>query len=576
MLQKSINNTDSPWLAQFERKFVTKNLVVKNFDDIKSYFVELENRKIHSEEDLIKFLHDYSEVLAISLETRTAAYIDMTRFVNDNNKKEAYIRIVKDLEPNLAKWENILNKKYINSEFRISLKSRPEYQRLDKIFETSLQLFNKKNIDINVRLKELAQQYEMIFGSMTINFDNSEKTIRELALYLKNNDQKVRKSAYLAIFERRISEKDKLEDIFDEMVQLRNQLADNLSLDNFVDYSFQSKLRDYSYQDCLNFHNSIEKKVLPIAKNIFAKRKKLMNLDRIAIWDIDNDPRGGEPLKPFNTADELFNAALNIFGKVDSELMAKFRSLESFLDLESRKGKAQGGYQATYDEMRVPFIFTNAIGLQDDLNTLLHEAGHAFHTLECRDNPLIWYRHSSIEFAEVASMSMELIGYQFLDSVYSDSRSVKRILQEKFESIVTLLLWIARVDAFQCWLYTNKNHNRETRYQYWVELANRFNPGIDYSLAPEDALGYAWHGQLHIFTVPLYYIEYAIAMLGALQLFNNYLVDPNLAIKSYKNSLKLGGQEFNRKLFESASIKFDFSEQLLGDLLEKSAKELYY
>jgi oligoendopeptidase F len=282
---------------------------------------------------------------------------------------------------------------------------------------------------------------------------------------------------------------------------------------------------------------------------------------------------GGRPAGPADV-ERLAAGSETIFHEVDPELGAQFAFLRArnLLDLANRKGKAPGGYQTTLEDLRLPFIFMNAVGLDSDVRTLLHEGGHAFHTLAARGEPLSAYRESPLEFCEVASMSMELLGARRLGPFYNDAdadRSARKLL----EGIVLILPWIATVDAFQHWIYTHPGHTRDERRAAWRSLLDRFGGAVDWS-GYEEARDHSWHRQLHIFLYPFYYIEYGIAQLGALQIWQHSLTDRAGAVAAYKNALALGGSRPLPELFAAAGTKFDFGDELIASLMRTVRTEL--
>ncbi|VAX21443.1 Oligoendopeptidase F [hydrothermal vent metagenome] len=561
------------WLAPFDRSFVEKDQKITNWDDLAPYFEKLEKTSLESEADLKAWLLNWSEVLSAAHEYVSQRYIEMTCHTDDKKKKEAYLVCVRELEPKLSEFDDRLNRKYYDSKLRDGL-DKSEYGQLNRMIATSIELFDEKNIPIQVKLQELSQKYQELMGAMTVMFDGEEKTMPQMSNYLREPDRDLRQRAFTTTAERRLKEKDKLDELFDAMLKQRSDFAENLGLENYRDYCFKSKLRDYTADDCFKFHEAIEKTAVPLARKISSQRLAKMGVDKLCPWDTECDEEGRPPLKPFDKVEELAKGVTDIFMSVDERLGERFDSIRFSMDLQSRKGKAPGGYQATLEEARIPFIFTNAVGSHSDVNTLLHEGGHAFHTLQSRGLPLIWYRHSAMEFAEVASMTQELIGGDQLEPFYSDPEDRLRARREHLKGVVGLFGWVARVDAFQHWIYTNPGHHKDSRNKEWLKLAKRFSVGVDWSGAPAGALDYLWHRQLHIFELPFYYVEYAIAQLGALQIYREYRRDANKAIDNYLNALSLGGSFPAPQLFETAGIKFDFSANLLGELMEMVEQEL--
>lgn len=568
-----MSDSSAPWLAPFERRYVEKSLEIKGWDDLAPYYERLSEKPLETPEALKEWLSDWSELSGVADEFVTRRYIEMTCHTDDEEKKQAYLYCVREVEPKLSEWSDRLNRKFLASPVRDSL-DRDEYGRLERIISTSVELFDEKNIPLQIKLQELSQSYQALIGGMTVEFEGRERTLPEMAKYLHGQDRPKREKAFRLTAERRLKDKDRLEEILDEMLVHRAEWAENLKLADYREYCFKSKLRDYTPEDCHTFHDAIEKTAVPLARKITLRRREEMGLPAICPWDTACDPLGRPPLKPFEEAGELFEGVGKVFTSVDGRLGEMFESIGFSMDLESRKGKAPGGYQATLSEARVPFIFTNAVGVQGDVNTLLHEGGHAFHTLQSRSQPLIWYRHAAMEFSEVASMTMELVGGDRLEPFYEDEERRARAKRERLESIVSLFPWVAQVDAFQHWIYTNPGHGREERAGAWLDLSRRFSTGVDWSQAPEGALENLWHRQLHIFELPFYYIEYAIAQLGALQIYRRYREDADSAVDGYLRALSLGGSRTPAELFEAAGARLDFSENLLGELMDFIEREL--
>lgn len=564
---------NKPWLSSFPRRFVAPGLSVEKWEDIAPYYDKLDSRPIDTKNELEGWLIDLSELKAVADEFVTRRYIAMTCQTDDPARKDAYLYCVREVEPKMTEWDDRLLQKYLASPGRDKL-DMGYFARMDRMFRVAVELFDERNIPVQIRLAELSHTYQEIMGAMTVVFDGKEMTLQQAAAFLREPDRDLRKRAFLSTVERRMRDREKLDAVFDEMLGLRAKYAENLKLPTYMEYSFKSKLRDYTPDDCLAFHDAIEKTAVPLAMEINRRRAEEMGLDAVKPWDTACDPKGRPPLKPFAKAEELFNGVTSVFNGVDSRLGEMFGSIGFSMDLDSRKGKAPGGYQATLEEARVPFIFTNAVGLQDDVNTLLHEGGHAFHTLQSRTDPHVWHRHAPMEFSEVASMSMELAGGDFLSPFYKTAEEKERAKRERLESIVSLFPWVAQVDAFQRWIYTHPGHTPKDRDRAWLELSDRFSTGVDWTGTPEGARESSWHRQLHIFEVPFYYIEYAIAQMGALQVYRRFKADPAIAVEGYLSALTLGGRKPVDELFSSAGIKFDFSGGLLGELMDFTKKEI--
>jgi oligoendopeptidase F len=422
---------------------------------------------------------------------------------------------------------------------------------------------------------KLSQQYQKLSGALTVDFRGEEKTLVQMGRYMEEPDRALRQEAWELVAQRRLQEADQFDGILDAMLKLRSRIAGNSGFDNYRDYAFRRLGRfDYTPADCEKFHDAVERHIMPVMRELQVERRAQLKLQKLRPWDLAVDPLNRPPLKPFVRVDEMVSRTQKIFDRLDSELAGGFRQMQELqlLDLDNRKGKAPGGYQDTLNEARLPFIFMNAVGLQRDVETILHEAGHAFHALATRDEDLRAYRHAPIEFCEVASMSMELLGNRFIEEFYSEG-DAKRARRVHLEGIVGVFPWIATVDAFQHWIYTHPKHTRDERRQAWLNLMGRFGGDVDWS-GYEAARANLWHRQLHIFLHPFYYIEYGIAQLGALQVWANSNRDQKKALNDYKKSLALGGSRPLPELFQAAGCQFEFSEKTLQPLAKTLRKEL--
>ncbi|MGH7940101.1 MAG: M3 family oligoendopeptidase, partial [Limisphaerales bacterium] len=445
----------------------------------------------------------------------------------------------------------------------------------DRDVRNHVELFRPENVSLETEDARLSQQYQKLSGSLTVNFRGEEKTLVQMGRYLEETDRALRQEAWEMVARRRLQEADNFDGLFDKQLALRGQIARNASYANYRDYAFRRLGRfDYTPEDCARFHDAVEKEIVPIARQLQAQRRRQLRVNSLRPWDLAVDPLSRPPLKPFAQTQEMISRTQRIFNRMDKELGEGFQKMQDLklLDLDNRKGKAPGGYQSTLSESRLPFIFMNAIGLQRDVETILHEAGHAFHALATRDEDLYAYRGAPIEFCEVASMSMELLGNEFIGEFYSNDDAV-RARRVHLEGVVGVFPWIATVDAFQHWIYTHPNHSREERRKAWLGLMDRFGGDVDWS-GFENARANLWHRQLHIFLHPFYYIEYGIAQIGALQVWANSKRDKARALNDYKKSLALGGSRPLPELFSAAGCQFEFSARAIQPLAAVLKEEL--
>ena len=524
--------------------------------------------------DLESWLVDWSELSASLDEESATRYIAMTCHTDDAEAEKAYLQFVEQIEPQAKPRQFKLAQLYFGHPLRPQL-SKDRYQVFDRDTQVQVELFRPENVPLETEETKLAQQYQKLSGSLTVQFRGEEKTLVQMGRYLEEPDRPLRQEAWESVANRRLQEVDKFEEIFDGLVRLRQQIAHNAGFGNYRDYAFRKLGRfDYSPADCVRFHEAVETEIMPMVRELHAERRRNLRLPTLRPWDLAVDPLNRPPLRPFEHVEQMVSGTQRIFDRLDGDLADGFQRMQQLrlLDLANRKGKAPGGYQSTLAEARLPFIFMNAVGLQRDVETILHEAGHAFHALATRDEDLYAYRSAPIEFCEVASMSMELLGNEFLQEFYSPP-GANRARRMHLVSIVNVFPWIATVDAFQHWVYTHPGHSRAERTAAWVALVQRFGGDVDWS-AHEEARANLWHRQLHIFIHAFYYIEYGIAQLGALQVWANSKANKAGSLHSYKSALGLGGSRPLPDLFAAAGCKFDFSPGTMAPLVNLVRGEL--
>ena len=558
-----------------KRRFLPEDARLTRAETVRFFFEKLMERAIHSCEELEQWLLDRSELEAALNQEGTILYIRMTCQTDDQALAKAYADFVENVMPVAKAFENDLNKKCVNVVERFALDPK-RYAVYIKGIQTDVELFAQENISLEIQGELLAQEYQTVCGAMTVDFGGKECTLPQMSKFLLEPDRNLREGAWRASARRRLQDKGRLESLFDRMTALRNQMAHHAGYDGFCKYKFRALHRfDYTPEDCKKYHEAVEEGVVPLWEKILERRRRRMRLEKLRPWDMAVDPWGRPALKPFQEAAGLIQGCGKIFQQLDPEFGKQFSQIarRGLLDLESHKGKAPGGYQSTLYEARQPFIFMNAVGLDSDVYTLLHEAGHAFHVMACADDPIFPYRHGPMEFNEVASMGMELLAGPYL-SVFYNTQEQERSRWEHLEDVVFTLVWVAAIDAFQHWIYEHPGHTCEERQAAWVKTYRRFGGElIDWS-GLEEEMGFLWHRQLHIFEAPFYYIEYGIAQLGALQLWFNARQDLRTTLVCYKKALSLGGSRPLLELYETAGIRFDFSRETMGPLMQTVKKEL--
>jgi oligoendopeptidase F len=560
---------------KISRNFLPENLVINSWSAVEPFFIDLKNRTINSFDEYKKWWLDRSELESALSEDFAWRYIKMTCDTANKELLDSYQFFVTEIDPHVAPFANELNKKAVESQFLNQLPD--EYKISVRAIKKALEIYRDENIPLLTQIATESQKYGAITGAMTIEWEGKEITLQKAASLLKNTDRKIREDIYFKIQERRAKEKDVLNDLFSELIKLRNQVALNAGFKNYRDYKFQELGRfDYTVDDCYKFHESIAKEILPVVETGDRERKTALKLDVLKPWDTDVDVEGKAPLKPFETGEELINKSIECFYKVRQSYGEYLEIMKEMghLDLESRKGKAPGGYNYPLYETGVPFIFMNAVGSHRDVVTMVHEGGHAIHSFVTREMDVVDFKSAPSEVAELASMSMELISMEHWDVFFADKDELKRAKKEQLEKTLKTLLWIAAVDKFQHWVYENPSHTEIERMTEWEKIISQYTSKvIDYS-GLDEVKARGWQSQLHIFEVPFYYIEYGMAQLGAIAVWRNYKLNPEKALDAYEEALKLGYTKSIPEIYKTAGIEFNFSPAYVNELSEFVKSEL--
>ena len=554
-------------------KFVSEDFDASAWENIQPYVNDLLERKLTCSKCIETLISDSSNLAEHISETGALLYIGMTCDTENSEKKDEFLNFVENVRPKLSEFSDKLNRRIIDHS---SLEDLPErYNLMIRGIESDIEIFRVENIPLGVEQTKLVTKAQGITGAMTVEFEGKERTFPEMRGFLESNDRTQRKEAWKSMVNRWMENSEELSEIFDKLIKIRHQIALNAGFKSYTDYMFRAMHRfDYSVEDCLIFHKSIEEICMPIVKKINSERKSSFGLNKLSPWDVNEksgsgpDIAGKPPLRPFETVDEMVTKLSQLFHNMSNDLGVKFDKLVEMdtLDLETRKGKAPGGYQYYLEKSRIPFIFMNAAGLQGDLETMIHESGHAFHSLYCGHLELIDERDYPIEFAEVASMSMELLTQPGWSIFYDEQEDADRAKISHLEGVIFLLPWIATIDAFQHWIYANPEHTREERKLQWISLRERFGSVMDWD-GNEDFRELSWQQQGHLFGVPFYYVEYGIAQLGALQLWQTHRKNPKKALKDYSNAMELGNTKTLPDLFAAAELELGFDAEHLNSLI---------
>ncbi len=563
-------------IKKLPRHYLPADLIITGWPDLEPFFKELYERELSSVADLEKWLEDSSELEAAISEDACWRQIRVTCDTENKKLEEAFNYFMLEIQPHIQPWSDKLNRKLLDSPLSKQLNT-DKYFTFLRTIRKNVELFREANIPLQADMNVLQQQFGAIAGRMTVTIRGNEYTLQQAVKFLEDPDRSLREETYRKINERRLQDKEALGTLYSSLVDKRNQIALNAGFKSYTDYRFMELGRfDYTKEDCFHFHEAVQQHVIPLVSFIYENKRKKLGLENLRPWDVEAEPLGIKPLHPFSTGDELTKKTIDCFHQLRpffSDCIQEMQSLHH-LDLESRKGKAPGGYNMPLAESGAPFIFMNAAGTMDDVTTMVHEGGHAVHSFLTHGLKLNGFKDCPTEMAEVASMGMELMSMDKWEVFFPGKDELKRAKEQQLERVITLFPWIAAIDKFQHWVYQNPAHTPEERNASWSSIISEFtSPGIDYS-GLEHFLAYSWQRQLHLFEVPFYYIEYGIAQLGAIGLWQHYKNDPEKAMDQYIGALSLGGTRTLPELFKSAGLKFDFSPQTIIYLITFVRTEL--
>ncbi len=551
-----------------QRRFLPDKLKVTGWEVLEPYFNQLLQRNIESKADLENWLKDRSELEAFISEDLAWRYVRMTCDTNNKELEQAYVFFVTEMEPKISPLNDLLNKKLVQSPFLDALDHDKYFIYLRGI-KKEIEIFREANVPLMAEIATESQKYGSIMGSLTVNIDGKELTLQQASNYLKSTDRSKREEAFIKINDKRLQHADELDGLFNRLLKLRHQVAVNAGFNNYRDYMFAALGRfDYTPADCFAFHDAIKTEVVPLVKAFNEKRKAELGHE-LRPWDLEVDTQNRPALEPFTSGADLLDKTIGCFKKVDEYFAWCIETMDNMerLDLESRIGKAPGGYNYPMAETNVPFIFMNAASSTRDVETMLHEGGHAVHSFLSKDLELAAFKNCPSEVAELASMSMELLSYEGQDVFYKEASDLKRAKEEHLEGIIKILPWIATIDKFQHWIYTNPQHTTAERRKYWMELSKEFGTGMVNWIGLEHIQACTWQKQLHLFEVPFYYIEYGMAQLGALAVWRNAQRNKAQAIDQYKNALSLGYTKPIGEIYQTAGIEFNFSAVYIKELM---------
>ena len=546
-----------------------------SWEDVLPYYEALASRPLNAG-NVEDWLADWSRFESLLSEAAALANFAYSCDTADTDREAAQLRFGTQISPRAHEQRVRLQARLVELGY-----VRPGLETMIQRFRNQMDIFDEANVPLFAQISELGTQWAKINGAMTVQWDGEEKTPAQLLPFLLSTDRTVRERAFRLRAQPYIEQRDVLAGIFDRMYDLRQKVARNAGFANYRDFAHREKNRfDYTPEDCLRFHVSVEEAVLPAVERITEKRRRRMGLETLRPWDTSVDPSGRLPLEPFDDIRGLIDPAAPIFAHVDPDFGGYYQAMDDagLLDLDNRKGKAPGGYCMTLPFRKLPLIFMNAVGVDGDVRTLLHESGHAFHSVEASNLPLLFQRHMGSEMAEVASMSMELLASPFIakeNGGYYSAQDARRSRADLLEGIILFFPHCASVDAFQQWIYLDEaGHDADARDRKWLELRRRFEGAtVDWTGLDRERIA-RWYMQPHFFASPFYYIEYGIAQLGALQVWRNSLHNREDAVRKYREALALGATRPLPELFKAAGAKLVFDTEGMRELVNLVEEEL--
>jgi len=549
------------------RTYIPQDLEIK-WDNLQPILHELLSRSISDVFELEQWLKDKSELEAALEEDFAWRYIKMSCDTANEQLVQNFQYFATEIEPRISPIANQLNQKFNDSPFIDEL-DQEKYFVFIRAIRKAIEIYREENVELLTKLQVKQQKYQATTGAMTVMINDQEYTLEQAANFIKDTDRTVRQHAWETIQQRRLADKDELNLLFDDLIAMRHQVALNAGFENYRDYMFQALGRfDYTPQDCYHFHEAIEKQVVPILREQAEKRAEALDLEQLKPWDMEVSTSGKPALKPFKNGAELIDKSIDCFNAINPKLgqMLTIMKTNNLFDVESRKGKAPGGYNYPLAETGAPFIFMNSANSLRDLTTMVHEGGHAVHTFLTAGLELNDFKHCPSEVAELASMSMELISMDNWNIYFDNEEDLLRAKKEQLLDVLKTLPWVAVIDQFQHWIYTNPVHNSRDREEAFKQIYTRFGAGFANWDDLSSEFGNLWQKQLHLFEVPFYYIEYAIAQLGAIAIWKNYKENPEKALNQYLTALSLGYSKPINEIYQAAGIKFDFSLNYIEEL----------
>ncbi|MFC2175498.1 M3 family oligoendopeptidase [Bacteroidota bacterium] len=552
------------------RRFLPETFAVESWDSLEPFFDDLLNRKLDSVAALENWIKDLSELQAVLSEETAWRYIRMNIDTTNKEYAKAFNFMVTEIDPKASPFSDTFNKMLIQSVFCKELDEK-KYEVFLRNLEMQIKIYRKESIPTFTALQQLQQQYGVITGSMSIEHNGNKLTLQMAQNLLKETDRNLRKEIFDKINVVRISKSNELDQLFTELIKLRNKVAKQADYDNYRDYKLDALGRfDYTAEDCFDFHKAIATECVPLINKMNTKRKEKLGVKSLKLYDMQVDPEGRSGLTPFSDEKDLLTKSIECFKRIRPFYGECLETMQAMghVDLGSRLGKAPGGFNYPMMEIGVPFIFMNAVGSVRDLITMVHEGGHAIHSFLSKDLEITAFKSLPSEVAELASMSMELLSFDQWDIFFDNEEDLKRAKKEHLGKIISVLPWIATIDSFQHWLYQHPEHSVEERAENWLRISKQLGSSVIDWTEHEDVRKYQWQKQLHLFEVPFYYIEYGIAQLGAIAVWRNYRQNPEKSLDQYEAALKLGYTRPISEIYAAAGIEFNFSQDYVHELMQ--------
>ncbi len=477
-------------------------------------------------------------------------------------------RLKEEVEPVFSRENARVREKILNSEFRGALQEQlgAQYFRVLKLQQDA---FDPRNIQLETKLNKVLADYTKLTGGASFEVGGKKYPLSHYLKFSNSPDAKIRRESFRSHSGWFLNHREALEDFYERSIQLRDEMGRTLGHENYIPLAYQRMQRtDYGPPEVENLRKQILQVMVPLARKIRDRQAKALGTKQLSISDANYFPHWKTGALKVSIPEET-RTALKIYRKLSPRLADHFQKMLDWnlIDVEARPGKAPGAFCTGFSDFRVPFVFLNSVGEASDVTTLLHESGHAFQSWESRNIELVEMRSPTLEACEVHSMGMEFLAFPFYEEFFSHE-DAERFKERHLAESILLLPYIAMVDEFQHLVYGGKASGPEGRKKAWEELEEKYLPGIDFSEAPEWRQ-HRWKRQLHIFKAPFYYIDYAIAQIGAWQLWMQSLNDREGAIQNYLNLCRLGGTLPLKEFFAAGKLKLPFEEDVLEPLMKE-------